>query len=185
MGTRNLTAVFFGGEYKVAQYGQWDGYPESAGITVLEFLRDMDRANFEHKIKNCKYGTEDQLNEEWAKYEKTDMDTDHVLSRDTGSRILAIIANSPEGVLLSNNISFAGDSLFCEWAYVVDLDTNKLEVYKGFNGDKLTETDRFFGWETIGSYEPVKKVAEFSLCDLPSNDEFLAVLSPENEEDGE
>ena len=26
MGTRNLTAVFMDGEYKVAQYGQWDGY---------------------------------------------------------------------------------------------------------------------------------------------------------------
>ena len=27
MGTRNLTCVFKDGEYKVAQYGQWDGYP--------------------------------------------------------------------------------------------------------------------------------------------------------------
>lgn len=25
MGTRNLTIVYSNGEYKVAQYGQWDG----------------------------------------------------------------------------------------------------------------------------------------------------------------
>lgn len=25
MGTRNLTAVYLDGQYKVAQYGQWDG----------------------------------------------------------------------------------------------------------------------------------------------------------------
>lgn len=31
MGTRNLTAVYIDGEYKVAQYGQWDGYPEGPG----------------------------------------------------------------------------------------------------------------------------------------------------------
>jgi len=28
MGTRNLTCVMKDGQYKVAQYGQWDGYPE-------------------------------------------------------------------------------------------------------------------------------------------------------------
>src|SRR5574337_1233174 len=38
MGTRNLTAVMMNGEYKVAQYGQWDGYPEGQGKTILEFL---------------------------------------------------------------------------------------------------------------------------------------------------
>lgn len=26
MGTRNLTVVYIDGKYKVAQYGQWDGY---------------------------------------------------------------------------------------------------------------------------------------------------------------
>jgi hypothetical protein len=35
MGTRHLIAVQLGGEYRVAQYGQWDGYPDSAGIDVL------------------------------------------------------------------------------------------------------------------------------------------------------
>lgn len=35
MGTRNLTAVYLDGQYKVAQYGQWDGYPEGQGITAL------------------------------------------------------------------------------------------------------------------------------------------------------
>ena len=28
MGTRNLTVVYLDGQYKVAQYGQWDGYPK-------------------------------------------------------------------------------------------------------------------------------------------------------------
>jgi len=35
------------------------------------------------------------------------------------------------GVLV-NNTAFAGDSLFCEWAYIADLDRELLEVYRGF-----------------------------------------------------
>ncbi len=45
-GTRNLTCVVVGGEYKVAQYGQWDGYPSGQGLTALNFLRGMDREAF-------------------------------------------------------------------------------------------------------------------------------------------
>lgn len=51
MGARNLTAVYLDGQYKVAQYGQWDGYPEGQGITVLTFLRD--KMDLELLRKRC------------------------------------------------------------------------------------------------------------------------------------
>lgn len=38
MGTRHLIAAKVDGEYKLAQYGQWDGYPEGQGVAVLDFL---------------------------------------------------------------------------------------------------------------------------------------------------
>jgi len=37
---------------------------------------------------------------------------------------------------LDDQRSFASDSLFCEWAYVVDMDNEMLEIYQGFNYDK-------------------------------------------------
>lgn len=42
MGTRNLTMVMVDGVYKVAQYGQWDGYPSGQGITVFIFSRNWN-----------------------------------------------------------------------------------------------------------------------------------------------
>lgn len=29
-----------------------------------------------------------------------------------------------------DNVSFLQDSLFCEWGYVINLDTNVLEIYR-------------------------------------------------------
>lgn len=62
MGTRNLTAVYLDGQYKVAQYGQWDGYPEGQGITVLTFLRDkMDLELFKEALRNSSYIPSEEL----------------------------------------------------------------------------------------------------------------------------
>ena len=42
MGTRHMVGVVLDGDFKIAQYGQWDGYPEGQGKTVLDFLRKAD-----------------------------------------------------------------------------------------------------------------------------------------------
>jgi hypothetical protein len=36
-----------------------------------------------------------------------------------------------------NSASFLLDSLFCEWAYIINTDTKKLEIYKGFNKEPV------------------------------------------------
>lgn len=41
MGTRHLIAVIDRkGTLKVAQYGQWDGYPSGQGVDVLKFAKN-------------------------------------------------------------------------------------------------------------------------------------------------
>ena len=39
MGTRHLICVVSDNQYRIAQYGQWDGYPEGQGAAILEFLK--------------------------------------------------------------------------------------------------------------------------------------------------
>ncbi|PSK45178.1 hypothetical protein B9Z65_2318 [Elsinoe australis] len=38
MNTTSLVLVYYKNQYRIARYGVWDGYPESAGLNVLGFL---------------------------------------------------------------------------------------------------------------------------------------------------
>lgn len=60
MGTRHLTCVVKNNEYKVAQYGQWDGYPSGQGVNILNFLKEMSQEKFLKGIDNCFEPTEEQ-----------------------------------------------------------------------------------------------------------------------------
>lgn len=196
MGTRHLTIVKFGGEYKVAQYGQWDGYPSGQGVTVLEFIRNIVDSNlvneFAYKVKNCRWITQSDADEIDRRINSGELKNWQrvypELSRDTGAEILQMVMDSKNGLVLGNEIEFAADSLFCEWAWLIDLDAGMFEAYEGFNQTRpLTEKDRFYflvdkereGWHSI------VKVAEWSLDNLPSNEDFLNTFKEDDGDDEE
>lgn len=207
MGTRHLIAAKIDGVYKLAQYGQWDGYPECQGVAVLDFLvNKMDMAAFTAALRNCRFiGREDvqkalvefgaDTNDNYA-IRLSDYDrfseAHPEWSRDTGAEILGFIQSSG-GCGLRYSLDFAADSLFCEWAYVLDFDTMQFEVYAGFNKTPLTEKDRFYFLEpkSDGSYHPVRLRASWSMDALPQTaEDFLAAFPSDDEqeeadEDGE
>ena len=186
MGTRNLTAVYCDGDYKIAQYGQWDGYPSGQGVTILDFLNKIDINVFKQKLSNVSFADESYLELCDKKLKILNKEVGELypeLSRDTGAEILDIVYSSDDMVVLKNSIDFAGDSLFCEWVYVVDLDKMTFEVYQGFNKDKLTGYDRFFFLQDgiDDEYSPVKKVATFDIDKLPNKEDFLKTCELEKE----
>lgn len=191
MGTRHLIAVMHGGEYKVAQYGQWDGYPSGQGLDVLNFLQaKMDRALFEAKLKDVSFISQEELTQRWLDA-GADPDSSWVTmqvaetmksrypenSRDTGSEILTIIQDADRPIKIVNSLDFAGDSVFCEWGYVIDLDKNTFEVYKGFNEISLTESDRFHGMPSSNdNHHPIRLLKSFDLNSLPTEEVFIEEL---------
>jgi hypothetical protein len=187
MGTRHLICVVKDGDYKVAQYGQWDGYPAGQGIRILNFLKTVDKEKFKAQIDKVSFLSDEETqdrwieagaekNSEWVSLEVSEKF--NMLypenSRDTGSQVLQIIQNAKKPIKLTNQIEFAGQSLFCEWAYVIDLDKNVFEVYKGFNTKQVPKKERFFGFEQESpKYYPVKLIAKFNLNKLPSEKVFM------------
>jgi hypothetical protein len=171
MGTRNLTMVISKEETKVAQYGQWDGYPEGNGAIILDFLRSSDLKKFKKEVDKLRFLKENEV-------EKVNADPNWIanypyLSRDMGAGILRAIYNKNKIIGLVNQEDFAADSLFCEWAYVIDLDKRTFEVFKGFNTKKLAKTERFAKLKEGKEYKPVKHIKTFSLDALPTEEEFL------------
>lgn len=201
MGTRGLTCVFKNGEYKVAQYGQWDHYPSGQGLVVLNFLKSWDRKHFEKNLDTVSFLTEREIIETWkqigadiAKDPWVDLETSNKhkkrypeMSRDTGAEILDMI-NEKQNLRIESNLDFAGDSLFCEWLYLIDLDKNTFEIYEGFNKNThLTKDDRFFDQtkepkEGREYYYPVRLKKSYPLDALPEKEQFYKDLNGDEED---
>ena len=174
MGTRNLTAVMLDGEYKIAQYGQWDGYPSGQGVTALDFMTKVDIDKFKEKVRSVRFITQEELEQignahpnSWSRHYPH-------LSRDAGAEILQMVMGGAS--VLRNSIEFAGDSLMCEYAYVIDLDKNTFEVYSGFNKESVTD-GRFVsddvGLDKTDGYEPIIIMKSYDLLHLPNEVQFL------------
>lgn len=206
MGTRGLTAVILDGEIKIAQYGQWDHYPDGQGVRALTFCRDVladdaKREAFIVNVRRCRFTTDADIDEaeEWCKsigihdgwmdmaQSKKWHERFPLWTRDHGAKILSLVAeHGGDGpIVLRNSWSFGADSLFCEWAYVVDLTAGTLEVYKGFN--KGESVGRFASLppddDSNGDYKPVTLVATFQIGNLPTDAEFCAALNKSEDEE--
>ncbi len=197
MGTRNLIAVKKDGEYKIGQYGQWDGYPEGQGVGCLEFLSEEGNQDaLKNALSKVRFIDKDGKDKEFMdSYEANapewssdpDNRTDeqkhwfrNYVSRDLGSKILGNVSGSMDDeVLLINQVKFAGDSLSCEWAYVIDFDLNTFECFRGFNEEEVTE-GRFLSsdesLEKSDGYHPVVLIKKYMLDSLPTEEQFLADL---------
>lgn len=175
MGTRHLIAIVLDNEIKVAQYNQWDGYPSGNGVKVLNRVRRGFTDTFKDKVRGCSWVTQEDIDtvnvtDNW--YSKYPW-----LSRDCSVNIFKYISKSKNGLRLLDRRNFAGDSLFCEWGYVVDLDNSTLEVYSGFNKEPVPAGQRFTDVDHENpEYFPIKLERIYKFGKLPSKKTFLADL---------
>ena len=204
MGTRGLYCVIHKEKVVVAQYGQWDAYPSGQGVDILNFIKNNSITMFKDKLKQVKFINKAKQKEidkwlkaigcenGWMNMTQSGLYKEKYsyLSRDIGGAIFETILHAPQGetIWLHNQIEFAAESLFCEWAYVLDLDSEKLEVYGDFNQTRLPKSQRFNYLEagTKGNeYLPIRCIKKFNFKRLAkmTEEQFVEILTPAEEEE--
>ena len=140
MGTRNSTIVKVNNKIKIAQYGQWDGYPTGQGQTIVAFLKIADLSKFKKQVKALTEYTEKEIKQI---YKMTDSngfismeESDKInkkypaLDRSAGADILRLIHEGKvKKVALDKD--FKNNKLFCEYCYEIDLDNETILVNDG------------------------------------------------------
>ncbi len=167
MGTRGAWGLIKNEETKVT-YNHFDSYPDGLGDNVIAFIQDniqkLDEI-FESLILVKESGiiTEQHLIH-CKEHETINMyvgggntiDWYKGLRKAQGSGI----HKYGEGLkYMIDSKGFLTDSLFCEWAYIINLDKRVLEIYEGFNKDsdkegryadkKSSEENEYYGVSLI------------------------------------
>ena len=166
MGTRHLICIVQNNKYRLAQYGQWDGYLMGQGADIAEFLRTADLDDFNRKVKRIRPISAKDLQQKlvsagvddsgWMSMEQSARLHERCpnLRRAVGAKVLSYIMGGGREVA-QLNVEFARESLFCEWAYIINLDIGVLEIYKGFNKNPVS-IGRFTKLMGSDGYAPVK-----------------------------
>ena len=141
MGTRGAFGFIKNGVEKVT-YNHFDSYPDGLGQSILADLAGVNIEKLNEAfdrielVSNDKEPTAEQI-EECRDLADKSVSTQrlsewYVLLRKAQGCIGVYWAKNPLPYMI-NGKDFLQDSLFCEFAYIVNLDTNQLEFYRGFN----------------------------------------------------
>lgn len=145
MGTRGLVGIRNHGVLK-AMYNHSDSYPEGLGIEVLDQLREgaitaKAKKAFDQIIMVDDRGPVPRnMITRYAPYMNESVSSGRAgkpswyqMLRGLQGQIRPYLDGEVQHML--DGSDFINDALFCEWAYIVDLDTNTLDVIR--SGDPV------------------------------------------------
>lgn len=146
MSTRGAVG-FLKDEHLTTLFQGCDAYPGGLGNDVLDFIR-------RYKVEDLK-----------------DLVDGFLLTDDEkeGANLYTLKdfwAGEKKEVLVYDDTSFAHNSLHCEWLYIINLDLEVLEIYKGFN-EKLPVGRFRHVPRSKDRYYAVTLVKTLSFDDLP------------------
>lgn len=184
MGTRGSVGhiknnVFKGG------YKQFDCYLDGEGEEVVHFLRThRDRLDeLKEKVDEIKWVKREDEEPTWEEKEFYKKNANLKVGRQSLSDWYCLLREyqgiaSYEALLngeiehFIDNSEFIKDSLFCECAYILNFDTDRIEFYIGFQ--KTPDPSNRFGTSKFNEvldreYYPCKKVIDFPMNDIPED----------------
>jgi hypothetical protein len=190
MGTRGTWGFVLDDREKLT-YNHFDSYPDGLGADLLNWLRDQRLEQLCSRVRALELVDESDKPTPEQQERLVAMGThDSDVSSGQTEEWYSLLRNcqgDPELTLKSGfmieGAGFPLDSLFCEWAYVIDLDNQRFEVYRGFqtapheDGRFATRFDPAEATSVVGeTYYPVRKLVDFSLANLPDTDVMIEVV---------
>ena len=199
MGTRGALGFKYKDKYYIT-YNHFDSYPGGLGADVVDFIQHIKKQNKENyldilkknvsKLKLVDGHTSQPTEKERKMYysylntgvgEKTEKDWYCLLHDIQGIETLFAIY---EGKLkhMIDSLNFLKDGLFCEYAYIINIDTEKLEFYEGFQHNQQENNPLPFENIANGSgYYPVAFQGSCSLKRIPKD--WTGKFYPSEEDD--
>lgn len=195
MGTRGLFGVVADKKVKVA-YNHYDSYPECLGLMMLGSAKRIasDFENYFERARKLKLvsdhdGAKKPTPAEIKKLSRFadagvstgKIDEWYVLLRSLQGDLLGTL---DAGYMIDSE-SFAQDSLFCEYGWVISFDDATLECYRGFvKSQNPPPKGRFFQkvntdppYPGAATYQCIHLLGSFPLNQLPEENDFLEKVS--------
>jgi len=145
------------GEDKIAR-NNYDSYPKGLGAAVVEF---------------CKQTSIEEMREIFDRieliYEDFDFIDEEIESEVELSKQNPLDIFKAESPYMIDSKDFIENSLFCEYGYIINLDTGKLECWLGYQREP--DTSNRYGakpFDALGTgiYYPCRNVMEVKLEDI-------------------
>lgn len=183
MSTSGILGIKVGGVYK-ATYNHSDSYPENLGTMVVSFCRKLNRTGqwdrFKEKMMQVVLVKENDVpsQELQERYTKSGYFNDHV-STGSPTEWYCLLKNLQDGIILQeifrgacqhmiDSFEFLTNSLYCEYAYIINLDDMTLELYKGRNTTPDENSPLPFEQKKDeDGYYPVRLVKSYKLSAIP------------------
>lgn len=190
MGTRGTYGIRHKGRDYIA-YNHFDSYPSELGRIMVETVGKLQAVGLDEARKRVELM---RVIDKKTKPTRTDVArlakwTDLSVSNQSPSDWYCltrgmqgdIMASLESGYWPNDSSGFMRDSLFCEWAYIINLDDEVLEVYKGFNQNiaapgrytgTLNKDHGYCGVALVGKFPMASVTAEDVLgCDVPETED--------------
>ena len=186
MGTRGSVGFILNGQYK-ASYNHFDSYPTGLGQDMADFVNKVNAEDGWGKFKkeakkvklviSAKKPTKAQI-EKYIGFSNIGVGSGSVedwycLLRETQGAVS--LEKIYEGTLshMIDSVNFIKDSLFCEWAYIINLDEMTFDIYQGFQ--KSPDPKNIFGQTNEDGYYPCKRIVSIPL-DRVINESYMGKL---------
>jgi hypothetical protein len=154
MGTRGAfgyVGTVEGEELTKVTYNHWDSYPSVLGCKIVNYIKGKSFDDMRKDFSKIQLVSEEDTPakeqvEECSLAETTNTDVGGQSEEDWYCLLRGaqgdLDKHANVGYMIDSQV-FLYDSLFCEWAYILNMDTKELEIYRGFQKDKNKVKGRY------------------------------------------